>query len=76
MHWLYALTRSELGSGVTVEAKQADDPTPLSTVGLEQLQHFGVCAAWPLGESPAHHIWDVKVAHWYCVGITECVGER
>ena len=65
MHWLYALARSELGGGMTVESKQANDPTPLPTIGLEQLQHFDIGTAWPFGESPAHHIWDVEVAHGY-----------
>ena len=50
---------------MTVESKQANDPTPLPTIGLEQLQHFDVGTAWPFGESPAHHIWDVEVAHGY-----------
>jgi hypothetical protein len=60
---------------MTVELEQADDPTALTAVGLEQVDHLVVGSPWSTGKRPRDGVPEVEVTHRNGIGIAERTGE-
>lgn len=60
---------------MTVELEQADDPTTLAAVGLEQVDHFVVGSSWSTGKRPRNGVPEVEVTHGDGIWIAERAGE-